>query len=192
MKKVVDINIGGMNFTMEDDAFITLRNYLAKFESTISNPEDVKEVMEDIESRVAEIFQKELKSSTQVVDAKMVDKVIDHLGKIDDYQEPASEKQFEEPNYTEASGAGKRFYRDPDDKKIAGVCSGVAHYFNVDVTLIRIAFLIALVCYGTGIGLYLILWIALPEAMTVPQKLEMRGIPVTAENIRKYSSAFGK
>ncbi|MFV0467947.1 MAG: PspC domain-containing protein [Dysgonomonas sp.] len=191
MKKVIDINIGGTNFAMEDDAFIRLKTYLSKFEATISNPEDVKEVMEDIELRVAEIFQKELKNSNQVIGEALVDKVIECLGEVDEMPRGKSENTGNTPPF-ESATLNKRLYRDVDDKKIAGICSGVAAYFNVDVTLVRVLFLVAVVCYSTGFWLYIILWIAVPEAITISQKLQMRGIPVTAENIRKYSSTFGK
>lgn len=189
MKKVIDINIGNSNFSMDDDAFITLRNYLAKFESTISNPEDVKEVMEDIELRVAEIFQKELKTPNQVVDQSLVNKVIECLGEV---EEPSSRYN----NYTDNTESGtensqKRLYRDLDDKKIAGICSGIALYFNIDVTLVRVIFLVGLICYSATFWIYVILWIAVPKAVTASQKLQMRGVPVTAENIKKYSATFG-
>lgn len=195
MKKVIDINIGGTNFSMEDDAFVTLRSYLAKFEATISNPEDVKEVMEDIEMRVAEIFQKELKSASQVVDEKMVMKVIECLGEVDEANYSSSKKSqtnFTEEPQPETLRSQKRLYKDVDNKKIAGVCSGIAAYFDIDVTLVRVLFLVGLICYTSTFWLYIILWIAIPDAITISQKLQMHGIPVTAENIRKYSSSFGK
>jgi phage shock protein PspC (stress-responsive transcriptional regulator) len=190
MKKVIDINIGGVNFAMEDDAFILLKSYLAKFEASIPNPQDVREVMEDIELRVVEIFQKDLKSPKQVVTVEMVNKVIGCLGHINDFEN--MKEDIGNNNAKPFSISGKRLYRDPDDTKISGVCSGIAHYLNLDVTLVRVLFLIALICYSTGFWLYVILWIAVPLAITVSQKLEMRGIPVTAENIRRYSQGFGK
>lgn len=81
----------------------------------------------------------------------------------------------------------KKLYRNPDDKKIAGVCSGLAEYFNIDVTLMRIIFVVVLLGYGATLLVYIVLWIAMPEAITRSQKMEMRGESVTAENIKNYS-----
>ncbi|NDW08772.1 PspC domain-containing protein [Dysgonomonas sp. 520] len=187
MKKVIDINIGGINFSMDDDAYFMLKTYLSKFEATISNPEDVKEVMEDIEYRIAEIFQKEIKGTFQVVNESMVKKIIDMLGEVND-TESQKQNTWDSRNSTfSPGGSTKRLYRDVDNKSIAGVCSGIAVYFDIDITLVRIIFLVGLICFSSTFWIYLILWIALPKALSISQKLEMRGIPVTAENIKKYS-----
>lgn len=83
MKKVIEVSIGGINFTMEDDAYFRLKDYLKRFEETIPDKQEAREVMEDVEARVAEILQKEIKYSNQVVDMKQVQTVIDHLGEVD-------------------------------------------------------------------------------------------------------------
>jgi len=187
MKKVIEVSIGGMSFTIEDDAYWKLKNYLNKFELTITDKHEAKEVMEDVEARVAEIFQKEKKYSSQVVDVKLVDIVISHLGEIEtnNNSDMYANEQSGSYNFEKST---KRFYRDPDDKKIAGVCSGLSAYFGVDVTLIRVIFLVALLGYGSTFLLYIVIWIATKQAITVAQKLEMRGIPVTAENIKRFTS----
>jgi phage shock protein PspC (stress-responsive transcriptional regulator) len=177
MKKVVEVNIGRINFTIEDDAYINLKSYLNRFESSITEKNDAEEIMEDIEIRVAEIFQKEMKYPNQVINQKMVDKVIDCLGEVD--------TNAETNNTKEKMNTTKKLYRDIDDKKIAGVCSGLAAYFGIDVTLIRIIFLVALIGYGSTLVIYIILWIVMPEALTRVQKLEMRGEPITTENLKK-------
>lgn len=182
MKKVIEVNIGRVSFTIEDDAYINLKSYLSRFETSITDKNDIKEIMEDIETRVAEIFQKEMKYSNQVVNQKMVDNVIECLGEIE------TNNINEEPNMNQDRKQPiKKLYRDPDDKKVAGVCSGIAAYFNVDVTLIRVIFVIALIVYGSALLAYIILWVAMPLAKTTIQKMEMRGEPITSENIRKYS-----
>jgi len=188
MKKVMEVSIGGMSFTIEEDAYYKLKDYLSRFEATIANKKEAREVMEDVEARVAEIFMKERKFQAQVIDTKFVDVVINHLGDID-MEQSNMNTGTQSGNYnTNYYRDSKRFYRDPDDKKIAGVCSGLSAYFGVDVTLIRIIFLVALLGYGSTLFLYIILWVATKEAATVAQKLEMRGIPVTAENIRNFTA----
>ena len=82
----------------------------------------------------------------------------------------------------------KKLFRDSDDKKIAGVCSGLALYFGIDVTLIRIIFLIALLCCGGGFWLYVIIWIVAPETKTAEDKCALRGLPPTPENLQKFTN----
>lgn len=187
MKKVVEVNIGGVNFTIEDDAYIQLKAYLARFESTLP-ADEAKEIMEDIEIRVSELFQKEIKYPNQVVDEKIVDSVIKCLGEVDSSEAQAENKTNSSNTFNQKKmRSEKKLYRNPDDKKIAGVCSGLAEYFNIDVTLMRIIFVVVLFGYGATLLVYIVLWIAMPEAITRSQKMEMRGESVTAENIKNYS-----
>ncbi|MBN9300655.1 PspC domain-containing protein, partial [Dysgonomonas mossii] len=127
MKKVIEVSIGGINFTMEDDAYFRLKDYLKRFEETIPDKQEAREVMEDVEARVAEILQKEMKYSNQVVDMKQVQTVIDHLGEVDS---KSSEQETEYKNYKssdkEYTRGDKRMYRDIDEKMVSGVCSGLA------------------------------------------------------------------
>lgn len=184
MKKVIDVSLGGINFTMEDDAYFRLREYLKRFEETISDKNEAKEVMEDVEARVAELFQKEKKFANQVVDMTMVQIVIDHLGEVgsDEYTGSLAD---DSTGYTKGD---KRLYRDMDDKMVSGVCSGLSIYTGLDVTIIRVIFVVLSFLYGTAILVYIILWIVMPKALTVAQKLQLRGYAPTADNIRKYTS----
>jgi phage shock protein PspC (stress-responsive transcriptional regulator) len=79
--------------------------------------------------------------------------------------------------------AGRKFYRDTDAGKVGGVSAGLAAYFNVDVTLIRVLFLATTLVGGTGFVVYIILWIVVPEARTVSEKMQMRGDAVTLSGI---------
>jgi len=190
MKKVIEVSIGRINFTMEDDAYFRLKEYLKKFEETIPDKVEAREVMEDVEARVAELFQKEMRFPNQVVDMNMIQIVIDHLGEVETEtfeQEDYTAKGTYDPNYTRGD---KRFFRDMDEKMVAGVCSGISAYTGVDVTIIRVLFAVFSFAYGTAIIAYIILWIVSPRAVSVAQKLQMRGYAPTAENIRKYTSQY--
>jgi phage shock protein PspC (stress-responsive transcriptional regulator) len=119
----------------------------------------------------------------------MVNRVIDQLGMPDgspaeDFSEGNSNATVNTPPFA----ATKRLYRDPDNRVIGGVCSGLGHYLNIDMVIIRVIFAISLFMGGLGFWAYIIFWIVAPQAMTASQKCEMRGIPVTAENLRKFSS----
>lgn len=188
MKRVTNVSIGKINFTIEDDAYFRLKEYLKKFEETIEDKKEAKEVMEDVEARVAEIFQKEMKYPNQVVNISLVQIVINHLGEIEskpEYGEDNSQNYNNSQNYMEGE---KKFYRDMDGKMIAGVCNGIATYTKIDVTIIRILFVVLAFAYGITIISYLVIWIVAPKATSIAQKLQLRGYASTAENIRKFTS----
>lgn len=191
MKKAINISIGRTSFIVEDDAFEKLKNYLDSFEASIENQNDIKEVMEDVEARIAEIFAEHIKSSNQTVGLDLVDKVIALMGTPNRSStnsttgsDANSKSQAVPPSY---GYSRKRFYRDPDRSIIGGVCSGVAAYFRLDILLIRILFICFTPLGGLSFWVYIILWIISPKAKTITEKLEMRGESVTAENIRNYS-----
>lgn len=188
MTAVIDINIGGTRFTMEEPAYKLLKDYLDRFEASVKVKGDIPDVMEDVEARVAEILQKNVKVENQIVDYRMVEEVIACLGDVaprtnsaggNSYDETASESRFRPT---------KKLYRSVENRQLAGVCAGLAAYFDVDVTLIRIGFLAALLLAGSTFWVYVIIWIATPKAQTAVQKLEMRGIPVTPENLQQYGN----
>jgi phage shock protein PspC (stress-responsive transcriptional regulator) len=182
MKKVITANIGGFCFVVEEDAYAHMDRYLNSFRASISNKQDIAEIMEDIEARSAEIFHENLKAPQQVVDMKLVHKVIAQLG----YPEgvtPSEAQTSAETTYK----APKRLFRDPDNTMLGGVCSGLAAYFDVDITLIRVIFLVALIAGGASFWIYIIMWIVVPKANTIAEKLQMRGEAVTADNISNYS-----
>ncbi|MDR0206935.1 MAG: PspC domain-containing protein [Bacteroidales bacterium] len=182
MKKVTTVNIGGFCFVVEEDAYIRLDNYLNSFRASISNKQDITEIMEDIEARIAEIFHENLKTNQQVVDMKLVNKVISQLG----YPEGKSSSE-ETYNFQSSEKALKRLFRDLDNSIFGGVCSGLGVYFDLDVIAIRILFLVGLAFGGISFWLYLIMWIVVPKANTIAEKLQMRGMEVNAENISNFS-----
>lgn len=198
MKKIIEVSIGSINFTVEDDAYIELKEYLKRFESTIHDKEEAKEVMIDVEARIAEIFQKEIRYSNQVVDMKLVQSVIDRLGDVDAVDKKGTESNFHYQSSTknqdysnqEYTKGNKRFYRDIDSKKLGGVASGLAAYTGIDVTIIRVLFVVLSFAYGSAFWVYIILWFVTPRAETISQRLEMRGYAPTAENIRKFTSQY--
>ena len=187
MKKVVNVGIGGRSFAMDEDAYSKLKKYLNAFRTRSQLGIQSKEVMEDLEERIAELFSENITQYRNVVDIVAVERVIAQLGMPDG--EPYSEAG-EDPISEIFSGnkPTRKFYRNPDNKSIAGICSGIALYLNIDVLLVRIVFVVALFMGSAGFWIYVILWIAAPLAETTAQKCEMYGLPVTAENLMKFSS----
>ena len=182
MKRVTNACVGGRNFTLNDDAYNRLDAYLRNFRAKLTVPEAQKaEVMDDIESRISELFYQEVGESSRVVTLEMVEKVVSTLGMPDG----SAETGYTYSQAFSEDKVPKKLYRDYDNKGIAGVCAGLALYFDVDVTIIRLIMLATLFT-GAGFWIYLVLWIAVPKAQTPAQQCEMRGIPATAENMSRF------
>lgn len=279
MKKTISINISGIIFHIEEDGYEKLRNYLSSIQKYFASYEDNKEIIADIESRIAEIFLGKLNPGKQVITGEDVDKLIVTMGNISDFEAIEEEEKYARTTSgstayaTEAGTATatatataataapskkllrdinrkllggvasgiahyftidplwvrllflaaffdlfflpgsfssvsfltyvilwlvvpgsntlqedktvKKFYRNPSQKTIGGVASGIAAYFGTDVTIIRLVFVLGFVFFGTGLLLYLILWAITPEAKTITEKMQMQGEPVTLSNIEQ-------
>lgn len=189
MKKVVNVGIGGRGFTMDEDAYNRLNSYLEKFRAKAGMGIQTREVMDDLESRIAELFGERLNSFRDVVDIETVNRVISQLGMPDGQPFTENECGGAEFCYGEPVRPVKKFFRNPDNKVLGGVCSGLAGYLDVDAVLIRVIFIVAFFLGSAGFWIYLILWIIAPLAVTPVQKCEMYGLPVTAENLSRFSTS---
>ena len=186
MKKTVSINLSGLLFTIDEDAYIVLKSYLEKIETHFSNEPDTENIIQDIESRIAELFIERTSSSKQVITLADIQEVIKIMGEPFEFE--AQDPDYGKREATTSSQGRKyrKLYRDPDNEWIGGVATGLAAYFALDPSIIRIVFIILALAGGTGIIAYLIFWIVVPEATTAAQKLEMRGNPVTASSIGDF------
>jgi phage shock protein PspC (stress-responsive transcriptional regulator) len=179
MKITVSINLGGYSFNIDEDAYAELKKYLRNLELHFAGEESSSEILSDIETRMAELFRTKLTSYKQVIDMKDVQQVISILGSpedISDNEGPTLRDKFSAPGY-------HRMYRDPDHRVIGGVCAGIAAYWNIELWIVRLIFLV-LALMGFGILIYLILYIVLPEAKTIAEKIAMKGNPVNIHNIK--------
>lgn len=177
MKKTININLAGFVFYIDEDAYEALQKYLNNIRTYLGNTEGREEIIDDIESRIAELFSEKQK---QVITLNEVNEVIEVMGQPEDYM---SEEEPEEKMAGQQSS--KRLYRDPDSTVLGGVCSGVGHYLNIDAVWIRLIFL-AMIWSGVSILFYFILWAIIPKAETTAQKLEMKGKAATFSNIEDY------
>jgi phage shock protein PspC (stress-responsive transcriptional regulator) len=176
MKRTIQINLAGTIFNIDDDAYEILRDYLNAVERQFMSSVEGREVMHDLEMRMSELFTERLKPLRQVIAAEDVREVLKVLGAPEDIGGHAEGGRRYSQSYSnpyQGSRRGRRMYRDGQDKSIGGVCSGMAYYFNTDPLLLRILFVIGLFT-GFGFLLYLILWIALPQAVTMDQIREMK------------------
>jgi len=190
MNKTISINIGGFVFHIEEDAYVVLRTYLQDIANGIPEIDIRTEAMQDIEARIAEIFKEKLQETrTEVVTLQHVHLAQSNMGSANEITgQPSGDRssQFKRnASAQEEDGGFRRLYRDPDDRIIGGVCAGLGHFFGVDPIWFRAAFAFALIAFGSGLLLYLVLLIIMPKAITTAQKLEMRGRPVNLNEIGK-------
>jgi len=185
MKKTIRIHISGYIFNIDEDAYQVLKKWLDSISQKYRNEENGEEIFNDIEMRVAELFEEKV-GNEGVVTEETVDEIIRIMGKPEEFETEEEKKEPERIfSSDKKSRKQRRLYRDEDNSVIAGVCSGLGNYFGVDPVVFRLLFVAALIIGGFGTVLYIILWIAIPKAVTVSQKLEMKGEPVTISNIEK-------
>ena len=189
MNQTVTINISGIVFHIDIDAYEELKTYLNKIKSYFKNSEESDEIMVDIEARIAELFSEKITSVNQVIQAKDVDEVIAIMGKPEQYvdEDAAQEEESNRDNFSakqEHYSSEKKLFRDPDDRMIGGVAAGLAAYIGVEALWLRLFFVVALFV-GFGFLLYIILWMVMAEAKTASDKLQMKGEPVNIDNIGK-------
>jgi phage shock protein PspC (stress-responsive transcriptional regulator) len=169
MNKTLKINISGIVFQIEEDAFEILRNYLFSLSNRLKSMPDGNETIEDIETRIAEIFQSQ-KGSAGIISKENVEAMIGIIGKPEEFE--TGEEPDSSPEY---KSIRRRLYRNRDDSIIGGVCGGIGAYLNCDPVWIRIAIIILTFFFGAGGFIYIALWIALPPAITEYQKRELHG-----------------
>ena len=151
------------------------------------SPDGRDEIMKDIESRIAELFQERLKNDKQVVGLSEIEEVISIMGQPEDYKidDEKTSYQSSSSSSTNFYYPSKRLYRDKENGMIGGVMAGLGHYLGIDSLWVRILMVILFFGCGTGLFVYIVLWILVPEAITTTQKLEMKGQPITISNIEK-------
>ena len=186
MNKTVNINLAGIFFHIDEDAYLKLSRYLEAIKRSFTDSQGRSEIIADIEARIAELFSERIQNEKQVVGIKLVDEVITIMGQPEDYL--VDDEIFEdEPNqqYKQKSTSSRRLYRDTDNSYIGGVAAGLGHYFGIDALWIRLIWVILFFSAGTGVLLYILLWALIPEAKTTAEKLTMTGDPVNISNIEK-------
>ncbi|MBK9291394.1 MAG: PspC domain-containing protein [Bacteroidetes bacterium] len=269
MNKTISVNISGLMFVLDEEAYTRLNQYMHELRAHFAGRSGQEEIISDIESRIAELFQQYVNEQKQVIELAEVEHVIAVLGQPWQMDGDASgsaetESKKAEPgagaqssgsrrlyrdvanaklagvaaglgNYFRidplvprilfvillfASGVGplvyiimwalmpvmpssglegrpgsaqsgfersayRQFFRDPENKKLAGIAAGLGHYFNVDPLIFRLLFVIFTLISGIGLIAYVVLWVITPEALSTADKLKMKGQPVNVENIER-------
>ena len=180
MNKAANIHLAQTLFSIDEIAYNRLKKYLDQLERLFKNTEGAKDILEDIEARIAELFTDLKKDERYVISVEDVEKVIDTLGTPEDLAGEDAEQDSPSPSQP------KKLFRDPDDRFIGGVAGGLSHYVGLDSVWIRLILLILFFSSVGGVVLvYILLWILVPEAKTTAEKLTMKGEPVNVSNIKK-------
>ena len=159
MKETINVNIAGQAFTMDMDAYSALTSYLDDISRRL--PETDTETMADIEARVAEIFREKVPSPMMVITYGVVRSTMNQIGQPEDFgaaNRPLNHNSTRRPNNNDE----RRLYRSRKDRSIAGVCAGVAKYFGLETSMVRIAAILCIFAAGATLWIYLILWAVLP------------------------------
>ena len=182
MNKTVSISLAGFSFMIEEQAYEKLNNYLQALRNSLEKDE-ADEVMYDIEIRIAEIFRENL-DKREVVNSDDVEKVIAQIG-TPEAIEGQSEENAEQEIPQEKTK--KELFRDMKRGKIAGVCAGLAQYFGMDISLMRIIWILVFI-FSVGfvsVVAYVILWVVVPEAETASDFLKMQGKPINFDSLKE-------
>lgn len=180
MNKTISVNIGGSVFNIEEDAYLRLKDYLDAIAAHFSQSEGRDEILADIEARMAELFTELLGDDRQVILIADVEHIIATMGQPEDYGDAEDEK-----DRSESGRDSRRLFRDPDNALVGGVASGLSHYFGWDPIGLRIVFILLTFFGFSGVPIYIILWLVMPEARTTAEKLRMKGSRINIDNISK-------
>ena len=185
MNKTINMNLGGLIFHIDENAYALLKNYLEAVSNSLNEDVEGKtEIIADIEARISELLSEKTAQKQQAIQESDIDEVILVMGQPEDYSD-APQDANDESSAKTATNAVKKLYRDGDNRFLGGVASGIGHYVKVDAIWFRFAFLVAALGGGFGIPIYILLWVLVPEAKTSIEKLEMEGAPVNIDNIEK-------
>jgi phage shock protein PspC (stress-responsive transcriptional regulator) len=191
MKSTVKVSISRSAFHLDSDAYEILHDYLDRLEKHFKGKEGGKEIVSDIEERLAELLTARISTPEQVVTIALVEEIIGIMGMPNDMEDVGPEHSAAAPL---PPNRKRRLYRDVHDKILGGVCSGLAAYFGIDVVLSRLLFV--LFCIGFSIAgitvgggfpfiAYLVLWIIVPPAVTARERMEMRNDKTTISDIQR-------
>jgi len=192
MNKTIIININGIVFHIEEDAYEVLRSYMIEVKKHFAYSADSTEIVSDIENRIAEMFSERIVAGKkEVIIMSDVEEVCAQMGRVSDFEtndhNDASYDYTQEASYHSAYTGTRKLFRDPDDKVFGGVCAGLGHYLDIETLWVRLAMVLLFVFAGTGFLLYVILWIVVPQAKTRADRMAMKG---EAPNLQNFKKSF--
>jgi phage shock protein C len=194
MQRIIQINLAGRITPIEEDAYHILKDYISSLEKLFASEEGRDEIIQDIEIRIAELFAMRLQNGAPAIDKEDVRKVMDTLGHAYDIgSDTATGPAYTNPNtpvkvttqqksnyqnnynYRHYDNKSRRLFRNPNDKVIGGVCSGLGSYFDIDPVIIRLIFATCFLIAGIGLMVYIVAWIVIPVPRTPEEMRTMMG-----------------
>lgn len=210
MNEIKKCSLAGISFTLETDAYAALNEYIASLQNAYRDDPDGEEIVADIEARIAELILSAV-SADAIVTKPLIMNIIKQLGSAEeiDSEQPDHDPEPRQAETTDPAGnprIPRRLYRDVQHHKLGGVCAGIANYFDIDPSLVRLAAIAPILIWLFGVmnlfllhyiegfmgqlaGLvvlgYIVMWFTIPPASTARQKLEMKGERITTDSIRE-------
>ncbi len=182
MNKTIIININGIVFHIEEDAYEVLKSYMTEVKRHFAYSKDSVEIVTDIENRLAEMFSQRLaEQNKQVIILQDVEEITSQMGRAQDFENDEEDEVFT----ADRLKSSKTLYRDGEDKMIAGVCAGLAHYFDIEIKWMRLIVIVTTLISGIGLIPYLVLWAVLPIAKTRQEKMAMKGEAINLQNFKR-------
>jgi len=171
MKKIININLSGRVIPIEDSAYESLQRYIESLRRYFATEDGRDEIINDIESRIAELMNDKIRKGASAVTDADIEEIISLMGRVEDFEAADAESNTVGSDASASNTSGTfsnfktprgRLFRDSNDKMLGGVCSGIGNYLNLDPALIRILLVLLIFGAGTGILVYILLWIILP------------------------------
>ncbi|MEN0055194.1 MAG: PspC domain-containing protein [Mucilaginibacter sp.] len=188
MNKTIIININGIVFHIEEDAYDVLKLYMTDVKRHFSTSADSLEITTDIENRIAEMFNEILAAQNkQVIVETDVKLVIEQMGTVEDFEFAENDERAAGNNTYTYNTERRRLFRDPDDHLVSGVAAGIANYFDIPAVWVRLTFAISFAFAGSGLILYVILWMVIPKAISRADRMAMKG---EKQNLKGFKKSF--
>lgn len=191
MNKTININLAGLFFHIDEDAYNRLQSYLAAVRRSFQGTQGAEEIMQDIESRIAELFLEKRSNEQQVIGIHQVEEVILVMGQPEDYE--VDEQIFEEETRYKnlrSSISSKQLFRDTANGYVGGVSAGMSHYLNIEAIWVRAIWVfLVITSVGWFVPIYIVFWILVPDAVTNNQRLKMMGKELNISNIGENAKA---
>ena len=181
MNKIIQINLAGQAVSIDEKAYQSLSHYLQTLENHFSTTIDGREILTDIEARIAELFFGKIRKGNAFINESDVAEAIQLMGTAEDMD--IDEDPDTQHHQRAANPSNKKLYRDTDDRVLGGVCSGLGAYFGMDTSVVRILAVLLILFTGIPLIAYFVLWAILPEATTPEDRSRMKGGNTTINDI---------
>ena len=199
MNKVITINLNGNAYQVDEFGYHALSDYLDQAKAQLGDNPDLEEIVADLEQAIADKCDRFLGPNKNVISTEELQTILEEMGPVEtgDTESDASDQETGDTRGEERrerssrdSGSPKRLYKIEDGKMLDGVCNGLAVYFNIDVTIVRLIFVaLAFVSGGIMVVVYLVMMFVIPQARTPEEQAAAFGMPFNAQEVMDQAKA---